>query len=78
MTKKTESSTTSGTETAEAEKVEETDPKSEPEKEVCCLTATQQFGSYTFEKTPDKTSWNLLSYFRLISLSNHWSLPYLL
>ncbi|XP_014035525.1 endoplasmic reticulum lectin 1 isoform X2 [Salmo salar] len=46
MTKKTESSTTSGTETAEAEKVEETDPKSEPEKEVPTKNVEGQLAPY--------------------------------
>ncbi|XP_035611927.1 endoplasmic reticulum lectin 1-like isoform X3 [Oncorhynchus keta] len=44
MTKKTESSTTSGTETAE--KVEETKPKSEPEKEVPTKNVEGQLAPY--------------------------------
>ncbi|XP_055745911.1 endoplasmic reticulum lectin 1-like isoform X2 [Salvelinus fontinalis] len=46
MTKKTESSTTSGTETTEAEKVEETNPKSEPEKEVPTKNVEGQLAPY--------------------------------
>ncbi|CAB1338466.1 unnamed protein product [Coregonus sp. 'balchen'] len=46
MTKKTESSATSGTETAEAEKIEEADPKSEPEKEVPTKNVEGQLAPY--------------------------------
>uniref|UniRef100_A0A4W5P1D8 Endoplasmic reticulum lectin n=1 Tax=Hucho hucho TaxID=62062 RepID=A0A4W5P1D8_9TELE len=46
MIKKTESSTTSGTETAEAEKIEETDSKTEPKKEVPTKNVEGQLAPY--------------------------------